>query len=68
MNASAKTNTKNSKLFATITRADGTVQNVGQIAGTYSNPLRQLWWDFVGQRRSNRRIKIVTANQTKEIK
>lgn len=59
---------KNTVLFAQITRADGTVQNIGQIAGTYHNPLRQLWWDTVGKRFSDRRIKIATANRTKEMK
>lgn len=58
---------KNTLVYAKITRADGTVQNIGQIAGRYHNPLRQLWWDFVGKRVSDRRIKIATSNQTKEM-
>ena len=44
-------------ISATITRADGTIEEVGVVAATYDNPLRQWWWDHVGAPRSERRIR-----------
>jgi hypothetical protein len=43
-------------ISAVITRADGTVEQVGLLAAGYSNPIKQLWWDVVGSRLSTRRI------------
>lgn len=37
---------------AVIIRADGTREDVGVIAATYRNPLRQLWWAQIGRRRA----------------
>jgi hypothetical protein len=42
---------------AVITRADGRVEHVGIIAASYDRPLKRLWWEVVGQRLANRRIK-----------
>lgn len=43
-------------ISAVITRADGTVVDVGVIAAGYANPLKQLWWNQVGKRLAERRI------------
>lgn len=44
-------------ITATIIRADGTVEHVGVVAAGYDNPVKQLWWDHVGRRLSERRIR-----------
>jgi hypothetical protein len=44
-------------LHMVVTRADGTVEDLGVVAAQYKNPLRQLWWEVVGARLSARRIK-----------
>jgi hypothetical protein len=46
----------NTTVGAVITRADGTVIDLGKVAASYRNPLRQAWWDHVGLRLANRRI------------
>lgn len=46
---------------AVIIRADGRVENVGLLAAGYENPFRQLWWDLIGQRLSNHRIRRINA-------
>lgn len=42
---------------AVITRADGTVVDVGVIAAHYRSPWRRLWWRLWGLPAVNRRIK-----------
>ncbi len=49
------------ELHAVINRADGSVEDLGQIGGHYRNPIRQAWWRLVGQRRAEARI--AAANQ-----
>lgn len=44
-------------LRAVITRADGTVEDLGQIGGEYRNPLRRTWWRLIGQPAAERRIR-----------
>lgn len=46
-----------------ITRADGTVTDVGTVSAHYANPLRRAWWRLAGQRRANARIR--TANRSR---
>lgn len=48
-------------ISATITRADGTVEHVGVVAAGFNNPVKQWWWDNVGRRLSERRIKRINA-------
>lgn len=42
--ASAKP--KMASISATVTRADGTVEELGVIAYYHRNPLRVLWWNI----------------------
>jgi len=42
----------NGSLSAVIIRADGTVEDVGVVSASYSNPLHQWWWEHVGRRRA----------------
>lgn len=44
-------------ISAVVIRADGTREEVGVIAAGYDNPLKQLWWDHIGRRLSERRIR-----------
>lgn len=44
-------------LSAVVTRADGTVIDVGVVAAAYRNPFKQLWWRLVGLPAANRRIR-----------
>lgn len=49
------TKTKETKLTAVVTRADGTVEHLGTIAYYHSNPFRRLLWNirqFFKHRRS----------------
>lgn len=46
---------------AVITRADGTVEDVGLVAAGYENPIRQFWWDHVGQKLTKRRIRNINS-------
>jgi hypothetical protein len=39
---------KRSELSATITRADGTVEELGVIAAWHRNPLMRLWYRLRG--------------------
>lgn len=41
---------------AIITRADGTVHDLGAIVRNDPRPLRQFWWRLVGRRLAARRI------------
>lgn len=49
-------------LRAVITRADGTVEDVGVISASYRNPVRQLWWTVVGRRLAARRTARANRN------
>jgi len=46
-----------------ITRADGTVTNIGTVSAEYPSTLRRTWWRLVGQRRANARIR--NANRSR---
>jgi hypothetical protein len=50
------------EFHAVITRADGSVEDLGVIAATYKNPLRRVWWRIWGKPRATRRID--RANRT----
>ena len=53
---------QNGSLSAVIIRADGTVEDVGVISASYSNPLRQMWWETVGRRLAARRTARANRN------
>jgi hypothetical protein len=44
-----------------ITRADGTVTDLGTVSAHYATPLKRAGWRLVGRRRANARIR--TANR-----
>lgn len=46
-----------------ITRADGTVTNLGTVSAHYANPLKRTWWHLVGRPRANARIR--AANRSR---
>jgi hypothetical protein len=37
---------KSISIEATVTRADGTVENLGVISYWHINPLKMFWWQF----------------------
>lgn len=39
------------QVSAVITRADGTVEDLGVISYWHKNPLRRLWWRITTRRR-----------------
>jgi hypothetical protein len=41
---------KEASLSAVVTRADGTVEDLGVIAFYHRNPLRRLWWRLTRSR------------------
>lgn len=47
----------NVKLGMVITRADGTVVDVGTVSAHYANPLKRAWWRIAGRRRAAARIR-----------
>lgn len=47
---------QSAELRAVITRADGSVEDLGVISATYDNPLKQWWWEHVRQHLAERRI------------
>lgn len=51
----------NVEISAVITRADGTVEDLGVIYAQHKNPLKQAAWNLVGRRLSHRRIKRANA-------
>lgn len=63
-----KANTKvphSAELRAVITRADGTVEDLGVISATYDNPVKQIWWELVGKHLAERRIAIANRGAMK---
>lgn len=44
MSFRAEGNVREGSLTAVVTRADGTVEQLGVIAYYHKNPLRRLWW------------------------
>ena len=47
---------------AVITRADGSVEDLGVVAATYKSPVKRLWWRMWGKPHADRRID--RANRT----
>lgn len=54
----------NIELSAVITRADGTVEDLGVISAQYLDPEKQSRWDKIGQLLADKRIR--TLNEKKE--
>lgn len=48
---------ESSELRAVVTRADGTVVDLGVISATYRNPLKQAVWTYVRKPLASRRIR-----------
>jgi hypothetical protein len=44
------------ELSAIITRADGTIEDLGVIAAEYLDKDKQKWWDFVGKFKAEQRV------------
>jgi hypothetical protein len=44
------------EFHAVITRADGSVEDLGVIAATYKNPFKRAWWRMWGRPRADQRI------------
>lgn len=44
------------QFHAVITRADGSVEDLGVVAATYKSPFRRLWWRIHGKPRADQRI------------
>lgn len=40
----ARVRTRESSISAIVTRADGTVEDLGEIAYWHRNPIMRLWW------------------------
>lgn len=57
MSKSTAQSVSEATLTAVITRADGTVEHVGMLGAQYRSRRRQLWWDLVGRRQTDRRIR-----------
>lgn len=51
------------ELGMVITRADGTIVDVGTVSASYANPLRRAWWRLAGRRRANARIRAANRRQ-----
>lgn len=46
-----------SKVFATIIRADGRVEEMGLVAATFNKPWERLLWRWIGKPRAARRAR-----------
>jgi len=63
---------QSAELLATIIRADGTVHELGQIAGSYKwslNPKKlkkKLHWDLIGKHRAAQRSRAANRHVAKE--
>ena len=49
-----------------ITKADGTVVDLGVVSYWSKNPLKRLRWRLIGKPRADRRIRRFNASQPKE--
>lgn len=56
----------NGEFRAVINRADGRTTDLGVIAATYRNPVKQWWWQHWGRPRAHRRI--ARANREAHLK
>lgn len=43
-------------ISAVVTRADGTVVNLGVISAQYSSPMKNVWWQLFGRKIAHLRI------------
>lgn len=59
----ADAKTQVASLSAVVTRANGTVVDLGVIERNYPDPLRQWWWDQVGRPHVVRRIRRFNESQ-----
>lgn len=57
---------QNVMVYATVIRADGTREDIGQIVGEYAKPLARLRWRLFGRPASIRRIRAANRNARKE--
>lgn len=55
-NATAKGQTE-ATLALVVTRADGRVEEIGVVAAEFTSKRKQLWWDLIGHRKHDRRIR-----------
>lgn len=53
---------QNGTLRAVIIRADGSHEDQGVVSASYSNPVRQWWWEQVGRRLAARRARRANRN------
>jgi hypothetical protein len=54
------------EISAVITRADGTVQDLGLVHARYRSPFKHMWWRLVRRPAANRRIKRANRSATTE--
>jgi hypothetical protein len=59
----AEAKSRVTSLSAVVTRADGTVVDLGVIERTCPDPFRQWWWRHVGKPLSERRIAAFNESQ-----
>lgn len=54
MNApmTARGDLREATISATVTRADGTVENLGVVSYWHRNPIRRLWWRATNRKKA----------------
>ena len=53
------------ELHVVVTRADGTVHDLGVVSATYRTPWRRTWWHLIGRHTARHRITKANRHQNK---